>query len=210
MTLKNINNLIFDLGGVIIDLDFQAVYEAFASLARLSVDEVQARIHGFTQFINYEKGLISSGEFRDQVRDLFQLTSSDQEIDNAWCEILAGIPQVRLELLNKLRHRYRIFALSNTNDIHARKFNSIIEDALDNATLFTDHFEKLYLSHELKMRKPEAEIYRLVLEDQGIAAQETLFIDDTLENIQGAQALGIQTLHLENPDHLITFFNGTQ
>ncbi len=195
MGLTNINNLIFDLGGVIIDLDFQASFQEFATLSGLSANEVAQRTEGLMFFTDYEKGLISSQQFRQQIGDLLQFSASDNAIDNAWCSMLGGMPAPRLQLLQRLKSKYRTFALSNTNDIHVRKFNSIVEKSLGNVHLFNEHFEEVYFSHEMKMRKPDSEIYLTVLQEQQLKPAETLFIDDNLNNVQGAANLGIQTLH---------------
>ena len=208
MGLNNINNLIFDLGGVIIDLDFQASFQEFATLSGLSANEVAQRTEGLMFFTDYEKGLISSQQFRQQIGDLLQFSASDNAIDNAWCSMLGGMPAPRLQLLQRLKSKYRTFALSNTNDIHVRKFNSIVEESLGSVHLFNEHFEEVYFSHEMKMRKPDSEIYLTVLQEQQLKPAETLFIDDNLDNVQGAANLGIQTLHLQDPQQLISFFNG--
>jgi len=208
--LKNFKNIIFDLGGVIIDLDFQAAYGAFSTLSGLSLHEVKQRVFSFTEFIEYEKGLTSSQEFRIQIKELFQISVSDEAVDRAWCAMLGRIPLERLALLKRLQGKYRTFALSNTNDIHANKFDSIVEESLGSAVLFKAHFESVYYSHEMKMRKPDEEIYLAVLNDQGLRPEETLFIDDTLKNVQAAASLGIQTLHLKDPRQLIPFFNGSR
>jgi len=202
LELNNINNLIFDLGGVIIDLDFPASNQEFANLSGLSVNEVVQRTEGMMLFVEYEKGLISSQEFRRQICDILQFSAADEDIDKAWCAMLGGMPASRLQLLQRLKSRYRTFALSNTNDIHVRKFRSV--------HLFREHFEEVYFSHEMKMRKPDSEIYLTVLQEQQLKAAETLFIDDNLDNVQGAANLGIQTLHLQDPQQLISFFNGSR
>ena len=210
MELNNINNLIFDLGGVIIDLDFQASFQEFATLSGLSADEVAQRTDGLMFFTEYEKGLISSQQFREQISDLLQFSAPDETIDKAWCAMLGGMPAPRLQLLQRLKSKYRTFALSNTNDIHVRNFNTIVEKSLGSVQLFNEHFEEVYFSHEMKMRKPDPEIYLMVLQEQQLNPTETLFIDDNLDNVQGAAKLGIQTLHLQNPQHLISYFNGTK
>ena len=208
MGLNNINNLIFDLGGVIIDLDFQASFQEFATLSGLSANEVAQRTKGLMFFTDYEKGLISSQQFRQQIGDLLQFSASDNAIDFAWCSMLGGMPAPRLQLLQRLKSKYRTFALSNTNDIHVKKFNRIVEESLGSVQLFNEHFEEVYFSHEMKMRKPDSEIYLTVLQEQQLKPSETLFIDDNLDNVQGAANLGIQTLHLQDPKQLISFFNG--
>lgn len=209
MQLKNVNNLIFDLGGVIINLDFQAAYEHFSKLSGLSISEIIGRTDSLMLFVDYEKGLITSSEFRQNMRDLLDISTTDESIDQAWCAMLGDIPVARLKLLKRLKNTYRTFALSNTNDIHVRKFNDIVKKSLGNADLLGNHFEEIYFSHEMKMRKPDSEIYLRVLQEQQLKPQQTLFIDDNQGNIDGAANLGIQTLHLKDPEQLIPFFNGS-
>ncbi|GJM28817.1 MAG: hydrolase [Cyclobacteriaceae bacterium] len=208
--LSNIKNLIFDLGGVIIDLNLPAAYQAFASLSNLSVSEIVKRTNGLMLFTDYEKGLVTSEEFREQIGSLLNIPASADTIDDAWCTMLGNIPIERLELLSSLLPKFRTFALSNTNDIHAERFDSMIGQTIGNKGLLNEYFEKVYFSHEMKMRKPDAEIYQAVLDEQRLVPAETLFIDDNLENINGASTLGIRTLHLQTPQQLITFFNGDQ
>ena len=201
--------MIFDLGGVIIDLDFDASYQAFSRLSGLSTEEIAHRTDGMMFFKEYEKGLISSQAFRDQIQGLLEFSAPSEEIDNAWCAMLGVIPEYRLQMLNKLKHRYRTFALSNTNEIHVRKFNNIIENTIGDTHLFHHHFEEVYYSHQLKKRKPDLEIYQEVLDRQSLQAEQTLFIDDNHENILGAEKLNIQTFHLKEPAQLTSLFDAT-
>ena len=210
MELKNIKNLIFDLGGVIIDLDFGASYLAFSELSGLSVEQIAIRTEGMMFFKDFEKGLISSGEFRNQIQELLAFSATTQAIDEAWCAMLGVIPAGRLKLLHALKQRYRTFALSNTNEIHVTKFNHILESSLGSTNLFHDHFERVYYSHQMKMRKPDTEIYQQVLDNQSLVPEETLFIDDNHDNIVGAGQLSIQTFHLKEPAHLMSLFDGTR
>ena len=210
MELSNVKNLIFDLGGVIIDLDFEASFRQFSDLSGLPSSAIVDRTEGMMFFTEYEKGMLSSADFRKQIQQLLGFSASDVQIDEAWCAMLGGIPTARLQLLQKLKQQYRTFALSNTNEIHVRKFNNIVEKSLGRAQLFHDHFEQVYFSHEMKMRKPDTEIYKTVLDEQSLMAEETLFIDDNYENILGAEKLNIRTLHLKEPGRLISYFHGTQ
>lgn len=207
---NNLENIIFDLGGVIIDLDLPAAYSAFAELSGLTVDQVIDKTKGLMLFTDYEQGLISSEEFRLQISNLLSIEPTTSGIDRAWCTMLGGIPVQRLQLLTKLQKQYRIFALSNTNDIHAEKFDAIVEKSTGNPGMLTDYFEKVYYSHQMKMRKPQVEIYQAVLDDKDIDPGQTLFIDDNFDNINGAESLGIQTLHLKHPNQLMSLFDGTQ
>jgi len=208
--LNKIKNIIFDLGGVIIDLDLPAAYKAFAALSELSVDDVVEKTSGLMLFTDYEQGLVSSDDFRQQISNLLGINAPEAEIDRAWCAMLGEISVDRLQLLIDLKKKYRIFALSNTNHIHAEKFDAIAQRSNGNDGLFAEYFHKVYYSHLMRQRKPDVGIYRTVLDDQELEPGETLFIDDNLENIRGASSLGILTFHLQQPEQLITYFNGDQ
>ena len=207
MQKNGIKNIIFDLGGVILDLDLDAAYKEFSRLSGLAQDEVIRRTQGLLLFEDYETGSISSDAFRQNLNQLLEMQANDSEIDTAWCAMLGGIPAHRLKLASRLRESYRTFVLSNTNEIHVRRFNDIIEESMGDTQL-QDHFEKMYYSHEMRMRKPNLEIYETVLSEQSLNATETLFIDDTLANIEGAEKLNIRTVHLQRPEHLTQLFHG--
>lgn len=207
MNLQNIKNIIFDLGGVIIDVDpprsFQAL-QAF-SMNQKSGDIVLSE--NVKLFLDYEKGLISSRKFREGVRTLTENTNlEDKQIDDAWNLMLLDVPLERIEILKKLKDRFQLFVLSNTNDIHVPAFNSMIEKVCGEPNIDC-FFDRVYFSHEVQMRKPEPEIYRHVLEENNLNPEETLFIDDRYENIEAARGLGIQTYHVDNEGGIAAFFN---
>ncbi len=206
--LGHIRNIVFDLGGVIIDLDFAGALQAFAQLSTLSVEEVKSRTKGFMLFTEYEKGLISSHDFRNQVRETLDITSSDSAIDEAWNSLLGGIPQERVILLQNLKQKFNLFALSNTNEIHVREFTKVVQRTMGSIESFMDLFHEVYFSHLMKMRKPEPEIYQQVLQAQNINPSETLFIDDNHYNIESAARLGIQTHHLTDANTLTSWIYG--
>jgi len=206
--LSHIKNIVFDLGGVIIDLDFAGALNAFSNLSGLPVEEVKNRTKGFMLFTEYEKGQISSDGFRDQIRQILQIQSTDDQIDQAWNALLGGIPKERVELLQFLKPKFNTFALSNTNEIHVREFSSIVSQSMGSVDSFMELFHEVYFSHEMKMRKPDAEIYETVLNGQDLLASETLFIDDNRQNIESAANLGIHTHHLLDANSLTNWIYG--
>ena len=201
-----VKNLIFDLGGVIIDLDVEKTKEAFALMSGKSVSEVQDILANSTAFIQYEKGLIKDQEFRNSVRYLLLTDATDSEIDMAWNAMLGSIPGKRIELLKELRKDYKLFLLSNTNNIHLVCFNEIVKSVRGSSSL-NPYFDRAYFSHIVNMRKPDAEIYNLVLNDNQLVADETLFLDDNESNLIGASQLGIQTFHVRHPDMIFSLFH---
>ncbi|MEM8964782.1 MAG: HAD family phosphatase [Bacteroidota bacterium] len=205
MDLSAIRNIIFDLGGVIIDLDVQATFAGFASVNRnldaskLSLDEVGL-------LLDYEKGLISSEAFRAGIHEVLENPSlTDEKIDKVWNSMLLSIPEERLALIQRLAQNYRLFVLSNTNEIHVTAFNQIVEQVSGQPTIDA-FFEKVYFSHEVKMRKPEQQIYEHVLEDSQLKPEETLFLDDKQENLLAAQKVGIDTIQVTPRQDILSIF----
>ena len=204
MIKSSIKNLIFDLGGVIVNLDTDATVKALAKIGMLTDDDTIS-IYSLDFFKNYEKGLISDEEFQKHLQQKLN-NCSVTELHAAWNSMLLDIPPVRLEFLKWLRKNYRMFLLSNTNQIHIDRFNIILKDVCG-AEDFSHFFDKAYYSHQMKMRKPDTEIYKQVLEENNLLADETLFIDDNAENLRGAEQLGIHTLLVTSEKSLFEFFN---
>ncbi len=199
-----IKNLIFDLGGVIINLDTNATVKALEKLGKLTDDD-SISIYSLEFFRNYEKGLLSDEEFSKQLQKKLN-NCSTEDLITAWNSMLLDIPPARLEFLKWLRKNYRMFLLSNTNQIHIDQVNIILKDVCG-AEDFSHFFDKAYYSHQLKMRKPDTEIFEHVLEENKLEAEETLFIDDSAENLKGAEQLGIKTLLVTTESSLFDYFN---
>jgi HAD superfamily hydrolase (TIGR01509 family) len=194
----SIKNIIFDLGGVIINIDYQKAIDAFKKLSKAdrTIEFNQKSQSGL--FDDLETGRIPEEEFRDKVRECYQVEGSDEEIDAAWNAMLLEIPAERVELLRKLRQKYKIYLLSNTNAIHLVGFNKIVEDSFGIPNL-DSLFDKSYYSHLVGERKPDAAIFEKVLAENNLNREETLFIDDSIQHIESAKAIGINTLHLAPP-----------
>lgn len=191
MKSKGIRNLLIDFGGVLIDLDRQKCIDNFKKLGFENVEELLNIYHQQGLFLQFEKGLITPSDFRDGIRDMMKKDVSDRQIDSAWNSFLVEIPRYKLELLLKLREKYVVYLLSNTNLIH---WKWACKNAFPYRTFQVENFfERTYLSFEMKMAKPDPSIFEHVISDAGIEASETLFIDDSLENCQVAQQLGINT-----------------
>ena len=191
MKRKGIKNLLIDFGGVLINLDRPRCIENFKKLGLQNVDELLNVYHQQGIFMQQEKGLVTPAEFRDGIRQMVGKPLTDQQIDDAWNTFLVDIPTYKLDLLLKLREKYVVYLLSNTNDIHWKW-------SCENVVPYRgfqveDYFEKIYLSFEMKMVKPDTEIFETVLADANIDPKETFFIDDSEANCLAAQALGIST-----------------
>ncbi|HCM75123.1 MAG TPA: hypothetical protein DIS90_01980 [Cytophagales bacterium] len=205
VTGRDFKNIIFDLGGVIINLDERKTVERFAQVSNLPLAKVQQHILSFDRYKHFEKGLISAEEFREALRSEWKVSASDDVIDECMNAMLLDIPQEGISLLESLQNSSRLFLLSNTNHIHYTCFNKILKETTgeDKLDIF---FEKAYYSHMVKMRKPDREIFQLVLSENNLNASETLFLDDNLANLEGAHSVGINTFHIKHPSQLFEIF----
>jgi putative hydrolase of the HAD superfamily len=202
--MKNIENIIFDLGGVIINLDIPATTNAFAGLAKkYGIDNFNPQPE-HQIFKDFETGAISSQQFRDELRNFVHAEITDDEIDFAWNAMLLDLPKSRLDLLLQLKEKYKTFLLSNTNEIHYTAFNKILFDSHGEKSL-APFFHKDYYSHLIGRRKPNADAFQLILDENDLVAEHTLFLDDTPQHLEGANRLGIQTMLVtaENTVHNI-------
>ncbi|HTE10961.1 MAG TPA: HAD family phosphatase [Chitinophagaceae bacterium] len=192
-----IKNIIFDLGGVILNIDFKKTENAFADLGFTDFKHHITQFHITPFFEEYETGKIDDAAFVKGIQQIAGKPITEQEIIAAWNALLLDFPLERIALLERLKKRYRIFLLSNTNSLHYRAFQQALH-ALTGKTL-EDIFEKTYFSHTSHLRKPNAAFYQMVLDENNLNAGETLFIDDTASNFSGAEEVGIQVLHLKSP-----------
>jgi HAD superfamily hydrolase (TIGR01509 family) len=186
-----IKNLIFDFGGVLIDLDMEAVPRGLQNLGIASAGPDLVRLSQ-----EYETGRIPTDYFLQEVRRNLP-GSREEEIRRIWNATVTRFPKERLDFLEALKasRKYRMFLLSNTNPLHVEQARQNMGDRDFNR--FRKCFRKFYLSHEIGMRKPSPEIFKFVLEENDLVPGETLFIDDTLEHTESASGLGIRTWHLQ-------------
>jgi glucose-1-phosphatase len=201
MIPATVKNLVFDLGGVIINLSLQKAYKAFSALSQLSEEEVTMLAKTRNEFLLYETGALTDAEFRNFIRESMNIQASDSEIDFAWNAMLLNIPMERLNVLLQLRQRYTVILLSNTNEIHKQAFTKILFTTTKGLA-FNTYFHTEYYSHHMAMRKPDEAIYEFVLKQNNLKANQTLFFDDTQTNLDGAGRVGIQTFHVTNADEL--------
>uniref|UniRef100_UPI003216BB01 HAD family hydrolase n=1 Tax=uncultured Draconibacterium sp. TaxID=1573823 RepID=UPI003216BB01 len=202
--LGNIRNIIFDLGNVLLNLDFNATIEAFQKLG--SNGKIMDYKSGFAHpvFYNFEVGKISSDEFRSQVRNILNNKVTDEEIDEAWYAMILDIPRNRVETLKKLKRNYNVFLFSNTNQIHIDKL--LPEFKAEHGIDFPSLFKEVYYSHEIHDRKPELSSFEKVIKLSGVRPEETLFVDDMENNITGAEQAGLKTLWLKKEMEMAELF----
>lgn len=198
MVPAQFQNIIFDLGGVIINIDYQQTIDAFKQLSRAGATIAFNQQQQSALFDDLETGRISNEAFREKVREHYQLHATDAEIDAAWNAMLLDIPAERIELLRKLRKNHRLYLLSNTNAIHLTAFNQIVQESHGLPAL-DELFDKCYYSHLVDDRKPNPAIFERILQENNLKREETLFVDDSIQHIESAQKIGLQTLHLAPP-----------
>lgn len=187
-----IKNLLFDLGGVIMDI---RRLNCVASFERLGMKDADSFLGEYSQkgpFLQLEEGLITEAEFRQAVRELIDGEVTDEQIDKAFCDFLVGIPVHRLTELRELRKHYGVYMLSNTNPImwHSR----IAEEFRHEGREREDYFDGIVTSFEAKCIKPDAKIFNHVVDKFGTKPEETLFLDDSQKNLDAAAKLGFHTL----------------
>lgn len=187
-----IKNLLFDLGGVIMDI---RRLNCVASFERLGMKDADSFLGEYSQkgpFLQLEEGLINEAQFRDAVREYIDGEVTDEQIDKAFCDFLVGIPTYRLEQLRQLKKQYGIYMLSNTNPImwHSRIAEEFRQEGMERE----DYFDGIVTSFEARSIKPDAKIFHTVVENLGIKPEETLFLDDSQKNLDAASALGFHTL----------------
>lgn len=193
--MANFKNILFDLGAVLIDIDFNRVTKAFLDLGIDKFENQFSQLNASQLFENLETGKISNAEFYKAIQSQTGTQLSNEAIRDAWNAILMDFRKESMNFLSSLKSKYNLYLLSNTNDIHLKKVNKILEQQLGVNDLDI-YFNKAYYSHKIGLRKPGKESFQFVLNDANIKAEETFFIDDTLPNILSAQELGFKTHHL--------------
>lgn len=196
--IQGIKHIIFDLGGVLLNLDYSATERAFGALGIENFNGHYSQLQQTSLFNDLETGRISRTEFVAAIQGLVpELQLTEEQIIKAWNAMLLDFPLRRLQILQQLRLYYDLVLLSNTNEVHEEAFNAILmaEHTIPALGAF---FDRIYFSHRVGMRKPDKEIFEHILAENEFQPHETLFIDDSPQHIETAKALGIQTIHLTN------------
>lgn len=190
--MEGIKNLLFDFGGVLINLDRTACRLAFERLGIDSIHRSAAEEYRQKELMSQlESGNITAAAFRASLRRLTEQEPTDDEINAAWIAMLADIPSYKLDFLLQLRHHYHVMLLSNTNSIHWQW--AVQHSFRYKGHEVDDFFDRIYLSYEIHKQKPDVEIFKHVLHDSCIDAKATLFIDDAQPNCKAAESLGFHT-----------------
>ena len=195
-------NILFDLGGVLLDLDIAKTENTLASFRKTKMDIGALEALFFEKLMLFEKGAYSEELFINFLLKHSNYKTHALDIINAWNSMLNFVEKDRFDMVTQLTKHYNLFVLSNTNPIHFQWLKQMNANMESSPKLF-DLFEEMYFSHLIEQRKPDREAFEIVLSDANILASETLFIDDLEENIDAAQELGFMTYHLKSTDDLI-------
>lgn len=206
MDFGKIDNIIFDLGGVLIDIDYQLTIDAFRVLGVSDLALNYSQAMQTSVFDRYETGEISTQQFINKLKEHFPDEVTPNQLVHAWNKMILDFPRKKLSLLESLSHQKRIYLLSNTNDIHLQKVNRKLELCTDKK--LDTFFIKSYYSHLIRMRKPHANTFQFVCDDAGLIPENTLFIDDSIQHIEGAKLIGLHTHFYTNADDLYNLLNG--
>ena len=201
---KNIKNIVFDLGGVLVDLDFKAAINGLQKAGFANVKEQLQTLHQGGIFQKFELGEMSADEFRTAIRENSTVELTDEEVDNLWNAMFLESPREKLELILDLRGKYMVYLLSNTNSIH---WDYVCKNAFNyRGFRVKDYFEETFLSYEMHLAKPDKAIFEKVLQDANLLPEETLFIDDSEANCKAAEEVGIHAHHYHIGDDLSKVF----
>jgi len=203
--LTNIKNIIFDLGKVLLNLDFNASILAFQKLGLKTdvLDNKQA--YSDPVFYELEVGKVTPKEFCSRVRNILSNpNATDLQIEDAWFAMILDIPASRVKVVQKLSKNFNVYLFSNTNQIHIERLHRAFkaEHGIDFPSLFV----KDYYSHEIHERKPDLLSYQKIIELSGINPEESIFIDDLEKNIIGAQQSGLKTFWLKEGMEMTEIF----
>lgn len=203
--LTNIKNIIFDLGGVILNIDYDLSVKAFQNLGIQEFESLYSKTRQTNLFDALETGTISYADFRDEIRVIANKPLTNEQIDNAWNAMLLDLPIERINFLKKLKNKYRIFLLSNTNEGHFNCYTNYLQSTF-NINGLDDLFENTYYSHAIGLSKPTPASFEYVIQKNKLLKTETLFIDDTIRHVEGARNVGLHGYHLQPDEDIITLF----
>ncbi len=194
--IRNIRHIIFDLGGVLLNIDYTLTEKAFREAGIENFGSIYSQLQQTPVFDDFETGKTDQSDFIQAMQEASGYRVTPEQVITAWNAMLLDFPLRRLQILQQLRIYYDLFLLSNTNIIHETAFNDILmqEHRISNLGVF---FDRVYLSHRVGLRKPMKEVFVRVLEENGLQPEHTLFIDDSPQHVEGAKAVGIQTIFLE-------------
>jgi len=201
LELNKINAVIFDLGGVILNLDYQrTVFELQKLVPSLDANTFYGKEQQLSFYSHYEIGKITSSELLQAFNRHYQVELNMRDFEKAWNAMILNFPANRIDLIKRISTRKKVFLLSNINALHEEAVD--IEYAKIAPGDFRALFENVYYSHLTGMRKPDPQTFQVILDENKISVSEVLFIDDSHHHILGAQSIGIPSVHLSKPQTL--------
>lgn len=203
---SEIKNIIFDLGGVLLNINPLLSLLELEKLSGIGQEELIMKLASAKLFEKFDTGSLNPAQFRSELCRIMNQSVSDTEIDRIWNKLLLDFPASRVEMLRQLQKNYRVFLLSNTNSIHFESYTHEFHEKF--GLQMADLFERLFLSYEIGIHKPDSGIYTYVLENANLEASESVFFDDSLANIKAAENLGIKGIHINGEDVTTFFENG--
>ena len=200
-----IKNIIFDLGGVILDIDENIIYQELEKIG-INISELAHSKEFMDIFSKFDIGVYTAPTFRKKIKALLgQEKMTDQRFDAIWNSMLLDIPRERIEAIEKVKKHYKIFLMSNSNVIHYDLYVRDLQLRFGYHE-FDELFNKSYFSFAEHLEKPDPRFFELILDHEGLLPEETLFIDDTAENIKVAKSLGIHTYHISREELVRNLF----
>lgn len=198
---NNFQNIIFDLGGVILNIDYQKTADSFREMSLTSFEDLYSQATQNDLFDRFEVGEISAQHFVNKMLTLLPVNTSANKVVRAWNAMLLDFPQENLDFLREIKKHKQTFLLSNTNEIHVQTFNRKLREQTGESNLNT-YFNEVYFSNEIGKRKPHPETFQYICDLNKLVPSETLFIDDSIQHIEGAKKIGLQTIHLQKGEKL--------
>jgi glucose-1-phosphatase len=202
---ENYDAIIFDLGGVILNIDYQLTINEFKKLGISNFEVMYSQANQSGLFDLFETGKISTQSFINQLLPFLPKGTRANQVVDAWNKMIIDFPIENLTLLDEVKKRKPIYLLSNTNEIHIQNFNRKLFQQTSQKDL-KPYFNDVFYSNEIGMRKPNEETFEFVLKKMDKKASEVLFIDDSIQHIEGAVKVGITSLHLTNELSITNLF----
>jgi FMN phosphatase YigB (HAD superfamily) len=193
VTQAPVEVLLFDLGGVLIDIDFDRVLARWAELGGVPFEHVKTRFAHGTAYQQHERGEIDAATYFQALRNELGIDLADPEFEEGWQRVFGGVVEATIALLPRLARAIPLHLFSNTNRAHHEYWKRHYSDPLR-------PIDRHFISYEMGVRKPEPESFRQVARDLGVPLGRILFFDDTMANVDGARAVGVQAVQVRSPE----------
>lgn len=197
--IQGIDAIIFDIGNVLIDLDYPQVIRQLSRRAQKNQHNLDKLVVDSKVLRAFELGQIGPDRFREEVAKLLGCKLAESEFEQIWNSMLKEVSRERMSKILKIKQRYKTYILSNTNLTHELAFEEKVLEATGRPSI-RDFVEQAFFSHEIGMRKPDAECFEFVIDEIDLYPSRMLFLDDRLENVQAAKKAGMKSFQIQQPD----------